>query len=107
MRRTNALRSSLIKKLGELGVEERQWPGRDDGFASLLYRGKDIAHFHSNCELDLRLGKDNIKREGLRPLPDSTVHPGRAKSSPWQEIRFASEADVLEVVRLVKLAIQE
>lgn len=100
------MRTSLSQKLRELGVEERAWPGRDDGFASLLYRGKDFAHFHSDCELDIRLGKDVVRRERLSPLPDSTVHPDRAKSSPWYEMRFATEADVQEAVRLVALAIQ-
>jgi len=102
----NALRVSLIKKLRELGVEERAGPGRDDGFASLLYRGKDFAHFHTDTELDIRLGKEVIKREGLVSLPDSTVHPGRAKGSAWYEFRISGAADVQKAIRLVRLAIE-
>lgn len=102
----NTLRKSLSRKLRELGVEERAWPGRDDGFASLLYRGKEFAHFHAGCELDIRLGKEVIGRERLTPLPDSTVHPDRAKGSPWHEMRITSPSDVEKAVRLVQLAIQ-
>jgi hypothetical protein len=101
----NALRSSLVKKLREFGVEERPWPGRDDGFASLLYQGKEFAHFHTDNELDIRLGKDVIKQERLVRISDSTVHPDRAKGSPWFEFRISSAADVQEAIRLVRLAI--
>jgi hypothetical protein len=41
---------------------------RDDGFSSLHFEGKEFAHFHGDNELDIRLGRDIIKREGL-------VHP--------------------------------
>lgn len=105
--RVNELRKTLSRKMRDLGVEERAWPGRDDGFASLLYKGKDIAHFHSDCELDVRLGKTVKSREGLKPLPDSTVHPTRAKGSPWQELRISTESDVNEAIRLLQLAIDE
>src|SRR3569623_3811187 len=101
----NTLRPSLVKKLSALGVVERPLPGRDDGFASLVYRGKEFAHFHTDDELDIRLGKEVIKRERLVRLPDSTVHPDRAKGSPWFEFRISSAADVQEAIRLVRLAI--
>ncbi len=102
----NALRKTLSQKIRDLGVEERAWPGRDDGFSALLYKGKDIAHFHSDCELDIRLGKVVKTREGLKPLPDSTVHPTRAIGSPWHEFRIFTESDVNEAIRLLRFAIQ-
>lgn len=101
----SALRERLIRRLLELGVEERAWPGREDGFASLLFHGKDFAHFHSDCEIDIRLGKEVIKRERLSHPPDSTVHPGRAAGSPWHEMRVRDPGDIDAVVRLVKIAI--
>ena len=102
----SAVRKSLSTRLRELGVEERAWPGRDDGFASLTYAGKEFAHFHTDHEIDIRLGKDIIKRERLIHPSDSTVHPDRASGSPWYEmkVRTASEAD--EAIRLVALAIE-
>lgn len=107
MTSNNKLRQRLSERLRALGVEEKAWPGRDDGFASLEFRGKEFAHFHSHAEIDIRLGKDVIKREGLVHPADSTVHPGRAKSSPWYEMKVASVADVDEAVRLVRMAIQK
>jgi len=58
----NALRKDLSKRLRKLAVEERAWPGRDDGFASLLFEGKELAHFHNWSEIDIRLGKAAIRR---------------------------------------------
>ncbi len=71
------------------------------------FEGQDIAHFHTWSEIDIRLGKNTIKREGLKHPSDSKVHPGRSKNSPWYEMKILSAADVDEVVRLVKLAILE
>ncbi|HKE95001.1 MAG TPA: luciferase family protein [Povalibacter sp.] len=102
----SALRNRLSQKLRELGVEERAWPGRDDGFASLLFRGQEFAHFHTHCEIDVRLGKDVIRRERLVHPSDSTVHPGRSRNSPWYEMKVSSATDVDEAVRLVQIAIQ-
>ena len=101
----NALRARLSQQLRELGVEERAWPGRDNGFASLLFKGKEFAHFHNWCEIDIRLGKETIKRERLVHPADSKVHPTRAKGSPWYEMAIRSDADVGEAVRLVKIAV--
>ena len=97
----------MSKKLRELAVEERTLPGRDDGFASLHFKGHEFAHFHDESEIDIRLGKDTIKRECLVRSAQSKVHPNRSKSSPWYEIVLASAADVDEVIRLVKIAILE
>ena len=101
----HALRKKLSQRLGKLGVEERAWPGRDDGFASLSFGGKEFGHFHSDCEIDLRLGKEIIARERLVHPKLSTVHPDRAKGSPWYELKVSTAADVDEAVRLVQLAI--
>jgi hypothetical protein len=102
-----ALRARLIDRVAKFGVEERELPGRDDGFSSLCYGGKAFAHFHNDNELDIRLTKAVIVREGLTHPTDSTVHPNRAKSSHWIEIHFHSTADLTRVVRLVKLAIED
>jgi hypothetical protein len=71
----------------------------------LLLDGKELAHFHTWSEIDIRLGKDAIKRERLAHPVDSKVHPGRSKNSPWYEMTILSAADVDEAVRLVKIAI--
>ena len=100
-----ALRTRLIKRVQNLGVEDRPLPGRDDGFSSLYYRGKAYAHFHNDNELDIRLTKNVIVREGLTHPSGSTVHPNRSKTSHWIELRFHTSADLDRVVELVKVAI--
>jgi hypothetical protein len=102
----NKLRNRLSQRLSELGIEERAWPGRDDGFASLLFHGKEFAHFHTHCEIDIRLGKEVIKRECLVHRAESIVHPDRSSSSPWYEMEVHNASDVEEAVRLVQLAVQ-
>ncbi len=102
----SSLRTRLSKRLQELGVEEKPWPGRTDGFASLLFEGKEFAHFHADSEIDIHLGKQVIQREGLVHPVDSRVHPHRAKGSSWYEMKVTSAAQVDEALRLVGIAIQ-
>jgi hypothetical protein len=99
------LREQLIDRLAKLGVERVDYPGRDDGFCALRYRGREFAHFHSYHELDLKLSRKLIQSEGLSHPPDSTVHPNRGAGSPWIELRFERTTDLDEIIRLVKVAI--
>jgi hypothetical protein len=101
------LRTRLIERIAKLGVEVRPVPGRDDGFSSLSFRDKVFAHFHNDNELDIRLTKSLIVREGLTHPTDSAVHPNRKKTSPWIELRFHTSSDLDRIVQLVKLAIAE
>jgi hypothetical protein len=102
------LKESLTKKILSLpGVKEEIWPNESGGFISFKFKGKDFAHYHPSDEIDLRLTKKVIAAESVIRLPNSIVHPKRAKSSPWIEIRFSSEKDLNEIMRLVKLAIEQ
>ena len=101
------LRGQLVRQLKKLGVEDRPLPGRDDGFSSLLYDGKEFAHFHDDNELDIRLTRNVINREGLAHPTNSRVHPNRSKNSQWIEVRFSTPADIKRLVNLVKLAIEQ
>jgi hypothetical protein len=103
---TSKLKQLLVGQLEQIpGVVHQPWPDRDDGFSALLFRGKDLGHFHNFHELDLRLGKALIKAEGLRHPADSKQHPGRSLNSPFIELRFHNERDVAQIVRLVQLAV--
>ena len=106
----NALRRKLTEELLKIpGVIEKTLSGRNDGFSSFIYKNKDLAHFHSgnDNEIDVRLGKKIIRSEKVpRPI-DSTVHPDRATGSVWIELRYHNQKEVAEVVRLIKLAIEE
>ncbi len=102
------LRQMLTQKLLILDeVTEELWPDRDDGFSSLLYKGKEFAHFHHDNEIDLRLTKKVIAQELLQHPARSENHPNRSASSPWVEVGFYSKEDVDNVFRLAQLAIQQ
>lgn len=101
------MREKLSRGLRELGVEEKAGPGRTDGFTALTFQGKQFAHFHHDHEIDIRLGKATIERERLVHPATSTVHPRRAKGSPWYEMKIVTGADVDEVLRLVRMVIRE
>jgi hypothetical protein len=99
------LRKQLIARVAKLGVEEQPFPGRDDGFAALCYRGQAFAHFHHDNEFDLHLTRAIIAREGLVHPPNSVVHPKRSKTSHWIELRLKTVADLDHITRLVKLVV--
>jgi len=101
------LRNQLVRRLEKLGVEDRALPGRDDGFSSLYYEGKEFAHFHDDNELDIRLTRGIISSEGLAHPMDSRVHPNRSGNSHWIEVRLSKAADIEKLVHLVRLAIEQ
>ena len=97
----NNLRQKLESDLALLDdVSVDLW--RDTGLMCVFYRGKDIAHFHDDNEIDLRLSQKFIKDENLIPLESSKYHPNRSIKSRWMEIRFHSEADVKNLLELIK-----
>jgi hypothetical protein len=98
----SSLRKLLIDELEKLpGVEDR--PSPVSGGSAIFYKGKEVGHFHSDDLLDLRLGRDLIKKNKL--VHPNVGHPDRAKSSHWFEFIFNSKNDVEELVRLFKEAI--
>lgn len=104
----DSLRKKLLNKLEKIpGLEEKVWPDRDDGFSSLLYNGKDFAHFHHDHELDVRMTTKVIRAEGLVAPTGSKNHPKRSKNSPWIELQFYHEDELDNLIRLIKLAIQQ
>lgn len=100
------LRKKLIEKLEAFeGLEDR--PSKVAGGSAIFYHGKEIAHFHNDNEIDVRLTKKIIKREGLSHPIDSEVHHHRSATSEWIELRFSRTEHVEEVVRLFKLALEQ
>lgn len=100
------LRKVLVEKLSRIsGLEDR--PSKVGGGSAIFYNGKEIAHFHHDNEIDVRLTKKIIRQEGLNHPSDSTIHKHRSPTSEWIEIRFTKVADVDEVVRLFKLALRQ
>ena len=99
------LREILTSELSEIpGIEEKLLSDHP-GFTYFEYRGKGIAHFDTDFELDLKLTKTKIAREGLEHPKDSTNHPNRFRTKPhWIVLPFRTKTDVNDIVRLVKFA---
>jgi len=100
------LKLSLVQKLeGIPGLEDR--PSKVAGGSAIFFKDKEVAHFHNNNEIDVRLTKQIIKKEGLAQPTDSDFHHHRGPASQWIELRFKNQKQVDEVVRLFKLAIEQ
>ena len=100
------LKLQLIGKLERLsGVESR--PSIVAGGTALFYKKKEIAHFHNDNEIDVRLTKRVIRQELLKHPKGSKFHHHRSPNSEWIELRFKRSAHVDEVVRLFKLALRQ
>lgn len=100
------LRADLIKRLQKIpGVVSRKSKFADIG--AIFFKEKEIAHFHHDHEIDVRLTKKVIRKEGLNHPTGSKLHKHRSPTSEWIEIRFKKPADVTEVVRLFKLAVKQ
>ncbi len=100
------IKNELIKKLEKIpGLEDR--PSKVAGGSAIFFNGKEIAHFHHDNEIDVRLTNKTIRQEKLNHPTDSEIHKHRSPGSHWIEIRFTKSKDVDEVVRLFKLAIAQ
>jgi hypothetical protein len=100
------LRRKLVKKLNRIsGLEER--PSKVSGGSAIFFNDREIAHFHHDGEIDVRLTKKVIRKEGLTHPSGSKIHHHRSPNSEWIEIRFKNLKDVNEAVRLFKLALEQ
>lgn len=102
----DSLKRQLLASLASVEGFEAQ-ASRVAGGTALFYRGKEFAHFHHDHEIDLRLTRKLIKSLGLMHPAGSTLHPTRAASSQWIELRFHTPADVARIAELVRLAIAQ
>ena len=100
------LRRKLIIKLESLsGVDVHLWKP-DSDLMVVSYNGKEVAHFHGNNELDIRLSTEVVKRDGLTHAPNHVGHPNRKNGGRWLIARFTRDSHLAEIVRLVKMAIE-
>lgn len=100
------LRKKLIKKLEKLpDINVHLWKP-DSDFMVIDYKGKEVAHFHGNNELDIRLSKEVVKRDGLTHAPNRVGHPNRKNGGRWLITRFTRESHLGEMLRLIKMAIE-
>ncbi len=103
---TPPLKQELLAQLRQVeGLSEQS--SRVAGGVALFFQGKEVAHFHHDGELDLRLTRKVIKSLGLAHPERSHMHPKRAVSSQWIEVRFEKPEDLPRVVALVRLAVTQ
>lgn len=100
------LRKMLINELEKIpGIDVHLWtPERD--FMVIDFKGKEVAHFHGNNELDVRLSPEVVKREGLTHASNRVGHPNRKNGGTWLIVRFTRESHLAEMLRLVEIAIK-
>ena len=103
------LRAKLATELSKIpGLDMKVLNGNHEGFTYFEYRGKEIAHFDNNNELDVRLTKDIIKQKQLVHPSDSNNHPNRSRTLPhWIVLQFKNSGQLKEIVQLVKLAMKQ
>ena len=100
------LRRKLIKELEKYShVDVRLWKP-DHHLTVIDYKGQEVAHFHGNNELDIRLSRDIVKREGLTHAANRVGHPDRKDGRRWLIVRFTRESHLAEIIRLIDKAIE-
>ena len=100
------LRKKLIAKLREIpDVDVHLWKP-DYHLVVIDYKGREIAHFHGNNELDVRLSKDIVKRDELTHAVDRVGHLSRKNGGRWLIVRFTREPHLEKMVRFVEMAIE-
>mgnify|MGYP003709903287 CR=1 FL=1 len=55
------LRHQLVRPLEKLGVEDRVWPDRDDGFSALYFGDEEFAHFPVTGLLEILVRHSTFK----------------------------------------------
>lgn len=86
------LRKMLIDELEKIpGFDIHLWKP-DQDFLVVDYNWKEVAHFHGNNELDVRLSPEVVKRDGLTHAPDRVGHLNRKNGGTWLVVRFTRES---------------
>lgn len=104
-----SLRNTLSNELEKIpGLEMTVLQGKHAGFTFFSYKGKELAHFDNDNELDVRLTKSVIIQQRLTHPDDSKNHPNRVNSKPhWIVLQFKRVTRINEIVKLVKLAMKQ
>lgn len=96
-------RTKLIQKLEKLpDVTVDTW--KDTDLLCVFYKGKEIAHFQNEYEIDIRLTPSLIRRMGLQPPEKTKSHTDRSKNSRWIVQSLGGNHD--EIVGLIEEAME-
>lgn len=99
-----SVRSSLERGLSALPELESR-PSRYGHSSSYFVGDREIAHFHRDSRMDVRLTKEVIRRLKAEQALDHRVRT-RGSSAEWAEVRVAEERDVPYAIYLVEEAIR-
>jgi len=98
------VRKDLEKRIIELpGVEQR--PSRYGHGASYFTGGREIAHFHGETRMDVRLTKEEIRLRKEEGTLDPRIRT-RGPSAEWAEVHVETESDIPFAVGLVEDAVR-
>ncbi|MGE0173954.1 MAG: luciferase family protein [Oligoflexales bacterium] len=98
------LREKLTDGLLAAGLKEQK--SRFGGGPAFYLGKKEVAHFHNENEIDIRLTKKVIK-EVLPDLEEAYKCHQRTASSDWLEFQFWKDHDVERAVALVRDVVQK
>lgn len=100
-------KSEIIQSLESLpNVELKVLTGKHEGFTYFTFKGKEIAHFDNDLEIDVKLTKKVIAEESLEHPKDSQSHPNRYKTKPHWIVLQLEKFSKEEIVRLVSKVIK-
>jgi hypothetical protein len=99
-----AARAELEKRLGTLpGLDRR--PSRYGNGASYFVADREIAHFHRDGRMDVRLTRQRIREMKAEGLLDARVAT-RGASADWASVRVDEANDIAYAVNLVEEAMR-
>lgn len=99
-----SLRDALARAILELGSIEVSPSRHGSGKPAFFVGDREIAHFHGDDGLDLRLGRDAIRARRAELVADPRVTLRASRSADWLEVRFAAAADVAFAASLAAIA---
>jgi hypothetical protein len=99
-----SVREELERRLLALPDLERR-PSRNGDSMSYFVGGREIAHFHGDTRMDLRLTKEGIRRLKSEQALDHRVRT-RGPSAEWAEVHVAELTDIPYALSLVEEAIR-
>jgi hypothetical protein len=98
-----SVRDDLERKLGEIPELVRRPARRGTGFVYLV-GGREVAHFHGDERMDVRLTRERIRLLKAQGVFDERVR-SRGPSADWVAVRVSEGSDLPLAVRLLREAI--
>ena len=95
---SNAL-VKMVKTLPQIEVGRSRWTRQ----AAFFLLDREIAHFHSSRQVDVRLTRKRLKYYS-EPIKFDRRISRRSHSSDWVMFSIASRQDIVSVFELIKIA---